>query len=61
MGKCKWPFLAICAVSVVVVAASAYTSEISLNGDNWTIKDSLGKLNQSVKATVPGQVHLDLM
>jgi len=40
---------------------AAQTSEISLNGDNWLLKDSLGKLNESVTATVPGQVHLDLM
>ena len=35
--------------------------EMPLNGDNWQIKDSLGLLNSSVKARVPGQVHLDLM
>lgn len=33
--------------------------EISLNGDSWRLSDTSGRVN-SIQATVPGQVHLDL-
>ena len=41
--------------------ASSEPVEKSLNGDDWVITDSLGKLQKPVTARVPGQVHLDLM
>lgn len=56
-----WIVTAILLSSHLVHLGVCYRTEISLNGDNWIIKDGLGKLNQSVKAHVPGQVHLDLM
>lgn len=34
--------------------------EISLNGDDWTISNSQGNVT-NLQATVPGQVHLDLL
>ena len=34
--------------------------EMSLNGDNWTISDTLGPV-KNLQATVPGQIHLDLL
>ena len=54
-------FAAVLLVPLLLELVASQTSEISLNGDNWLLKESLGKLNQSVTATVPGQVHLDLM
>ena len=32
---------------------------ISLDGDNWQLSDSFGKV-KGLQATVPGQVHTDL-
>ncbi len=51
----------LCLLVFNILAANAYVAEISLNGDGWTLKESLGRLKEPVKATVPGQVHLDLM
>lgn len=34
--------------------------EMSLSGDDWTISDALGRV-KNLQATVPGQVHLDLL
>ena len=33
---------------------------ISLDGDDWFLSDSSGRFKE-VQATVPGQVHLDLL
>ena len=40
-------------------ACSQY--ERSLNGPGWLVKDTGGRVKEFVNATVPGQVHLDLM
>ena len=34
--------------------------EISLNGDSWSLSDTEGRV-KTIKAQVPGSVHLDLM
>ena len=34
--------------------------EISLNGDSWFLSDTDGRV-KTIKAQVPGVVHLDLM
>ena len=49
--------------AVVLVAALAVAvadqTVISLDGDNWILSDSFGRV-KGLQATVPGQVHTDL-
>lgn len=42
-----------------VALATADQSVISLNGDNWLLSDSFGRV-EGLQATVPGHVHTDL-
>ena len=45
---------------LLLPAVVADQKEISLIGDQWTISDSEGRVKE-LQATVPGQVHLDLL
>jgi beta-mannosidase len=53
-------FLYMLAEVLVVIAALTVGDEISLNGNDWILSDSAGKV-KNIKATVPGIVHLDLL
>ena len=44
---------------VILAVAAADQTVISLNGDNWILSDSFGRV-KGLQATVPGQVHTDL-
>lgn len=46
-------------VASLVGTAAAYQTVISLNGGDWLLSDSSGRVN-GLQATVPGQVHTDL-
>ena len=48
------------ASSVFIGSGVSEQTEISLNGNNWTISDSEGRV-KDLQAVVPGQVHLDLL
>lgn len=51
---------AIFLLAVCISAVSSTQSEVSLDGTNWFLSDSDGKVDR-LQATVPGIVHLDLL
>ena len=56
--------LQFCSLALLVafpVRVRAEQTEISLNGDSWFVSDASGARVSHLQATVPGQVHLDLL
>ena len=49
----------LCILGVLLAAASAEIEIVTLNGDNWLLSDSSGRV-KGLAATVPGQVHTEL-
>lgn len=50
------------ALSLLLLCAALRADQIekSLNGENWQVSDTAGKV-KDMPATVPGVVHLDLL
>ena len=55
------PLTNLCCVLIAIVGSVlSEQTEVSLNGEDWTISDSKGRV-KDLQAVVPGQVHLDLL
>ena len=50
---------AVVVLVAVLAVGTADQTVISLNGDNWILSDSSGRV-KGLQATVPGQAHTDL-
>ena len=52
--------IAAAVLGITLALASADQSVINLDGDDWLLSDSFGRV-KGLQATVPGQVHTDLL